>query len=81
MPSTDAKVAAALCRGGPVEYVIKKESGITDQWVLDYFLPSMRAAKCKGTEMVPIQACIVLGRHSCEKYSIPSERRELPQKS
>jgi hypothetical protein len=25
--------------------VIKKESGITDQWVLDYVMPSMQAAK------------------------------------
>ena len=38
--STDAKVAAALCRGGPVRYVIKKESGITDQWALDYVVAS-----------------------------------------
>ncbi len=81
IPCTDAKVAAALCRGGPVEYVIKKESGITDQWVLDYVVPSMRAAKWEGTEMVPNQACIVLEGHSCGKYSIPLERRELPQKS
>jgi hypothetical protein len=62
IPFTDAKVAAALCRGGPVEYVIKKESGITDQWVLDYVVPSMRAATWDGTEMVPMQACVVLGR-------------------
>ncbi len=62
IPCTDAKVAAALFRGGPVEYVIKKESGIIDQWVLDYIVPSMRAAKWEGTEMVPNQACIVLGR-------------------
>jgi hypothetical protein len=62
IPSTDAKVAAALYRGGQVEYVIKKESGITNQWVLDYVVPSMRADKCKGTKMVLIQAYIVLGR-------------------
>ncbi len=42
IPCTDAKVAAALCGGDPVEYVIKKESGITDQWVLTMSCPACK---------------------------------------
>ena len=62
IPYVDAKVAAALCKGGPVDYVVKKESGITDQWILDYVVPNMKAATWEGNPMVPTQACIVLGR-------------------
>jgi hypothetical protein len=62
IPYVDAKVAAALCKGGPVEYVVKKESGITDQWILDYVVPNTKAATWEGTAMVPTQACTVLGR-------------------
>ncbi|KAL7525427.1 hypothetical protein ACHAXR_000999, partial [Thalassiosira sp. AJA248-18] len=55
IPYVDAKVAAALCKGGPVVYSQKTESGITDQWILDYVVPNM-------AHHLPRQACIVLGR-------------------
>jgi len=44
IPYVDAKVPGALCKGGPVAYVVTDASGITNQWVLDYVAPSMRSA-------------------------------------
>lgn len=51
----DARVAAALCRGGAVIYFIKAESGITNQWILEYVVPHLR-------EKIPEQAALVFGR-------------------
>ena len=70
IPFVDAKVAVALCKGGPVAYVVKDASGITDQWVLDYVVPSMRSATYRPpfsapnefAAAIPDQVCIVLGR-------------------
>ena len=55
IPYVDAKVAAALCKGGPIVFMQKEESGITDQWILDYVVPNM-------AHHLPCQACVVLGR-------------------
>jgi hypothetical protein len=71
IPFVDAKVAAALCKGGPVAYVLKDASGITDHWVLDYVVPCMRDATfCPDPKhapnefaaAIPEQVCIILGR-------------------
>lgn len=55
IPYVDAKVAAALCKGGAITYQVKPESGIDDTWVLDYVVPAVK-------EKLPRQAAIVLGR-------------------
>ena len=43
IPSTDAKVAAALCKGGPIHYHLKEYSGINDEWVCDKVCPNITA--------------------------------------
>jgi hypothetical protein len=35
----DYKAAAALAVGGPVQYVIRQGSGITDGWILQNVVP------------------------------------------
>ena len=55
IPYVDAKVAAALCTGGPCAYIIREGSGITDDWILDYVVPNMR-------QKLDRQICVVLGR-------------------
>jgi hypothetical protein len=42
IPYIDAKSAAALCKGGPCTYSIKSNSGITNDWILDYVVPNIR---------------------------------------
>jgi hypothetical protein len=51
----DAKVASALCEGGPIVYTVKQESGICDAWILENVVPNIRK-RC--SEMVSL----VLGR-------------------
>ena len=75
IPYVDAKVAAALCKGGPIAFVVREELGITDQWILDYVVPHM-------AEHLPRQVSIVLGRALLWKifhrsgHDLPSEIRE-----
>ena len=57
IPFVDAKVAAALCTGGPIAYLVREGSGVTDEWILDHVVPHTNAAK-----EVPRQVCLVLGR-------------------
>ena len=35
----DAKYAAAICKGGTIHYQVRAESGISDNWILNFFLP------------------------------------------
>ena len=55
IPFVDAKVAAALCKGGPCTYCIKNGSGITDDWILEYVVPNIRSHFDR-------QIALVLGR-------------------
>ena len=35
LPFPDAKVAAALCVGGPIKYEVMSGSNVTDTWIVD----------------------------------------------
>lgn len=52
----DAKVAAALCKGGVIAYLVDPGSGITDEWILQHVVPNLMR---HGIEL---QVCKVLGR-------------------
>ena len=56
IPYVDGKVAAALCRGGPIAYLPKEGSGVTDEWVRTHVVPHIVEAG------LPPQVCTVLGR-------------------
>ena len=56
IPYVDACAAASLCTGGAIAYLVRPESGITDEWILQHVVPHIVAAR------VPRQACVVLGR-------------------
>jgi hypothetical protein len=51
----DYKAAAALAVGGPVKYVIRQGSGITDGWILQNVVPNI-------ARKFPRQVAIVLGK-------------------
>ena len=55
-PFVDAKAASTLCTGGPVAYLVREESGITDEWLKDHVVPNMVAAGLSS------KVCVVLGR-------------------
>lgn len=42
IPYVDAKVAAALCKGGACAYQIIQGRNITNDWILDYVVPHIR---------------------------------------
>ena len=52
----DAKVGAAMCKGGAITYQRNPSCGITDDWILTYVVPNMLA---RGFNR---QVCLVLGR-------------------
>ena len=56
IPYVDGKVAATLCRGGPIAYLHKDGSGITDEWIRNHVVPNMVGAG------VPVAVCTLLGR-------------------
>ena len=76
IPFVDAKVAAALCKGGVVMYAVERESGISDGWIMDHVTPNMASAG------IPRQVCLVLGRamlwrifDRCGEDLVPPEQR------
>ena len=42
LPWPDVKVASMLCLGGPCKYVVRANSGVTDEFILRYVMPSSR---------------------------------------
>ena len=44
LPYPDAKVAAALCPGGPCKYRAAEGSGLSDPWLLENIVPEMVAS-------------------------------------
>jgi hypothetical protein len=38
---TDARVAAALCVGGPIKYKLKEDSGVTDEFLAEHVVPGI----------------------------------------
>ena len=55
IPYIDGKVAASLCHGGPIAYLVKEGSGVTDDWLLEHVVPRTAAA-------YPKKAAVVFGR-------------------
>ena len=41
LPYVDAKVAGCLCMGGPCKYVLKNNSGVTNNFILEYVTPNI----------------------------------------
>ncbi len=54
LPWPDTKLATYLCIGGPCKYKIKAESGINDNFILDYIMKDV-------AEYYNREACVVLG--------------------
>ena len=52
VPWPDAKVAAALCKGGPVHYCVKERSGISEQWIIDHVVPAIKSRYCQSVSLV-----------------------------
>ena len=54
LPYPDAKVAAILCKGGPIAYKVKDGSGISDDWIVCHIVPRVASR-------FPRQVAVVLG--------------------
>jgi hypothetical protein len=37
----DAKVAATMCKGNVIVYLVDEMSGVMDKWILDHVVPNM----------------------------------------
>ena len=55
LPWPDAKVAAALCKGGAIHYQLRSESGISEDWILTHVVPGIFSK-------YPRSLSLVLGR-------------------
>ena len=42
VPYADAKVCGALCKGGPIYYHLKEESGISSEWICAHVVPNIK---------------------------------------
>ena len=60
LPYVDAKVASALCHGGPCSYRIKANSPVTDDWILTYVVPKISASPKYGKAIAKVLGKAVL---------------------
>ena len=62
VPWPDAKVAAALCKGGPVHYCVKEQSSISEQRIIDHVVPPIKSRYCHSV------SSLVLGQALVENF-------------
>ena len=55
LPFPDAKVAASLCLGGPVKYELRRDSRISDDWLLEHVAKNIHS-------LFPRRMALVLGK-------------------
>lgn len=60
LPYPDAKVAAALCVGGPCRYALKQGSGVTDDWLRQYVVPNILPSQCIQERVALVLALPIL---------------------
>lgn len=61
LPYADAKVASALCVGGPCQYVLKENTGINDEWLLEHVVPhTVTRSKFRDNEQVALVLALPL---------------------
>ena len=71
LPFPDAKVAAALCKGGAITYSVKQNSGISEDWILKHVDPSIASHYCRSV-------ALVLGRALLWRVFNEDEARFVP---
>ena len=76
IPYIDAKVAAALCKGGPITYEVVPESGISDGWIIDHVTPF------RASSGISREVCLLFGRamlwrifDTCRDSLVPNEQK------
>lgn len=77
LPYVDARVASIMCRGGAIAYVLNKDSGISNDWLIEHIVPHMAAYG------IDPHVCLVLGRallwalfDETQVLRIPEPRRQ-----
>ena len=72
LPWPDAKVAAALCKGGPIHYQAKAESGSSEDWILCYVVPFISTKHCRSFSLVLGRALLWRVFDEDQQASVPA---------
>ena len=48
----DARVWLAICKGVPVYYTVREDSGISKEWLCDYVVPKTQTKYCQSVSIV-----------------------------
>ena len=51
-------MCTALCKGGPVYYKVREESGITNEWIYEYVVPRTQSQYCESVSLVVRKALL-----------------------
>ena len=74
MPYPDIKVYVAFCKGVPVYYEAKEDSGITTELVYEYVVPRLKKITVKVSLLCLIESY-------CRESSIQTGKRGCPPAS
>ena len=80
LPYPDAKVAAALCVGGPCRYALKEGSGVTEHWLCINVVPHILQSPRIGRQVALVLALPILWacfRDEMEDYMPPAMRTRI----
>ena len=58
LPWLDTKVAASLCKGVPINYQIRVDSGIPEYWILNFFVTAIDSKYCRSVYLVLVRALL-----------------------
>ena len=67
----DAKVAADICKGGPIHYQVRVDSGISEGWILTFVVPAITSKYCRSVSLVLGRALLWTIFDEVKHFAVP----------
>ena len=71
LPWPDAKVADDLCKGVSIHYQVRVDSGLSEDWILTFFVSSIASKYCRSVSLVLGRALLWIIFDEVQHFSVP----------
>ena len=71
LPWPDAKVAADIFKGGPIHNQVRVATGISEDWILSFVVPSIHSKYCRSVSLVHGRALPWRTFDEVQHFSLP----------
>ena len=65
------KLLLLFVRGGPINYQVKADSGISEDWILTFIVPAIASKYCRSVSLVLVRALLWRIFDEVQNFSVP----------